>query len=1222
MRTECSVDGRWLVGGRGLLRVGAVSLIACIAFALWAGPAEAIRNHVFEKSFGVEGSGEGQFKEPAGVARNEASGDIYVVDKGNNRVERFDSAGVFIAQFNGSGELLNEGKAAGSGGLPGETPTGRFSAPEAIAVDNAPESPSYGDVYVTDVGHGVIDKFSATGGYLGQLTGTCEHESEIPAEACPASASKTVVPFSRILGAATDRAGQLWVYQESGEIDNFSNAEANEFLSLRTNPESFAAEPALAVDSHDNLYVKREFLGGLTTKLASSGTVLVENFFSTLQRAGTLAVDLSSDEVYFDEADGEHSVARLTSSGGVVEKFGAGQVSGGSGVAVDGVTGEVVVVDVVAAKVEVFVLEPSAAPTVDSESVSQVTGTSALLEGGVNPRGLLTEYHFEYDTAPYVEAQVPHGVRVPVPDGEAGSAFADSPFSLVVQGLSAGTVYHYRVVASNSLGEVVGPDRVFTTQGAPPPAGLADGRGWELVSPPNKHGISLESMDEEGALIQAAEDGHALTYIAKGPVNSETAGSRSSVNTQLLSARGRTGWSTSDISTRHEEVAGVIVGSNISEYKQFSSDLSVGLLEPAGATPLAPAVMGAHGERTPYRREANGAYTPLVSAANTPAGVHFAGEESKPGVFIGGVKAVTMTPDASSIVLTSRQPLTEGLTTTELSSFFEWSGGQLKLVSLVPPASGTVCGGGGPACVPAAEEGLAAGLGEENRQVRGMVSNDGSRVVFDAEKNGETRLFLRDVVRGESVQLDAPAAGVEPGSGTPVFQLATADGSRVFFTDTARLTADATAKVGERSEPDLYVCDIGVVAGHLACSLRDLTVDGNASESAQVLGAVVGVGGGGRFVYFVANGALAPGAVHGNCPSKGEPFDEPASASCNLFVRDVDGGVTSLVAVVSARDAADWNAGRGEKLQQMTARVSPSGEFLAFMSTRPLTGFDNRDARSGERDAEVFEFDRERAGLVCVSCDPSGARPVGVLDPAAQPGLLVDRQRVGWQTQWLAGSLPGWTNTDNNHALYQSRYLSDAGRLFFNSPVGLVSSDGNGREDVYEFEPAGPGCTLPAGCVALMSSGTSGEESAFLDASSTGNDVFFLSAAKLASGDIDGALDVYDARVCTVAEPCPSGVVSVPPACSTADSCRSAPAPQPDLFGAPASATFTGAGNVPSPPVKPAVLTRAQKLTKALHACRKLTARKRRRACETHAHKRYVALHRARKANTNRRAGR
>lgn len=52
-------------------------------------------------------------------------------------------------------------------------PTGQFSSPDGIAIDNNdPSSPSVGDVYVVDPGHNVIDKFSATGAYLSQLAET------------------------------------------------------------------------------------------------------------------------------------------------------------------------------------------------------------------------------------------------------------------------------------------------------------------------------------------------------------------------------------------------------------------------------------------------------------------------------------------------------------------------------------------------------------------------------------------------------------------------------------------------------------------------------------------------------------------------------------------------------------------------------------------------------------------------------------------------------------------------------------------------------------------------------------------------------------------------------------------------------------------------------------------------------------------------------------------
>jgi hypothetical protein len=64
--------------------VGSLALLAVLAFAgmaLAAAPAFAEETHVFAGSFGSEGEGAGQFKDPSGVAVNDATGDVYVADK-------------------------------------------------------------------------------------------------------------------------------------------------------------------------------------------------------------------------------------------------------------------------------------------------------------------------------------------------------------------------------------------------------------------------------------------------------------------------------------------------------------------------------------------------------------------------------------------------------------------------------------------------------------------------------------------------------------------------------------------------------------------------------------------------------------------------------------------------------------------------------------------------------------------------------------------------------------------------------------------------------------------------------------------------------------------------------------------------------------------------------------------------------------------------------------
>ena len=218
--------------------------------------------------------------------------------------------------------------------------------------------------------------------------------------------------------------------------------------------------------------------------------------------------------------------------------------------------------------------------SIDEESATNVTATSAKLNAELNAHGLASGFHFEYGlTTEYGNGAVPS------PDASAGESSSDAPVSVKLQELSPNHVYHYRAVAHNALGVSAGPDRTFTTQGE---AGvLADGRAYELVSPANKHGVSLEAISEEGGLIEAAADGSGLAYIALGPTGTEAQGNRSAEFSELLSKRAGGVWSTQDIATPHQAPAGVALG-NRSEYKQFSADLSRGAVEPEGATTPSP----------------------------------------------------------------------------------------------------------------------------------------------------------------------------------------------------------------------------------------------------------------------------------------------------------------------------------------------------------------------------------------------------------------------------------------------------------------------------------------------------------------------------------------------------------------------------------------------------------------------------------------------------------
>jgi hypothetical protein len=1136
--------------------------------ALWSTPTFASRGHIFSSSFGGSGTGSDQFDEPSGVAVSEGGitkGDVYVVDKGNARVERFSSTGAYESEFNGSGALFGEGRSAGSGGLPGEMPTGQFSEPEGITIDNDPNSASFSDVYVADTGHGVIDKFSATGEYIGQLTET-------------ASGS----PLGSLDGVAVGANGDLWVYHSQGsdEVTNYSEAVANEFIGTREVSGFGFPEPGFAVDSKNNLYAHINGLSegaDLIYKFDEEGNELsgdghtINNAIDKEPPTG-VAVELSSSDVYIDNAT---VVGRYSPSGALIEHIGSQHLIGGSGIGVNSTTEEedVYVADSVANKVNIFTPEPPGPPTIESESVTEAASSSATFSAQINPRGENTAYRFEYGPT------TSYGSIVPVPDASIGSGFEVSEVSVHRQDLLPNTTYHFRTVAHNGLGPVVdGPDQTFITQPTDAAFALPDGRVWELVSPPDKHGAQLQPIAEQGDVVQASEDGSAITFVTNGTVETKPRGNLV-LDTQVLSTHTAEGWSSQGIEAPTEAVSTTHAG-HPEEYKFFSSDLSLGLLEPEGETPLAPEVS----EKTIYLRRTNGEYEPLVTSANVPLGTKFGGKHFE------GVSFISATPDLSHIVLESKVALTSTLSPE--GGLYEWTGGHLQLISLLPGQGGT------PSSSPT--------LGEQNQIVRHAISNDGSRVSWSAGN----RLYMRDMIMSETIQVDAAQGVAEPAESEAVFQTASEDGSKVFFTDGQRLTADSRA---EKGKPDLYEFEVAG-GGPLSGTLTDLTKDTIVDEGAGVQGVALGASEDGSYIYFVATGVLGGS-------EKGDK-ETAISGANNLYMMHYDSAGWStpkFLVSLSNEDRNDWEAEvKHENLSKITSKVSPNGHYFAFMSNKSLTGYNNTDARSGVADEEVYLYDAESGHLVCASCDPTGARPVGVLGSAPFPlGLLVDGPGE-WNGRWLAGSIPGWTPVDLGHALYQSRYLSDSGRLFFDSADALVSADVNGKEDVYQYEPDGVGSCQDAskdisekagGCIGLISSGTSGEESAFLDASADGNDVFFLTAEKLVPQDVDTSIDVYDAHVCSKAVPCFTTPVSPPP-CTTADSCKSVSLQQPAIFGPPASATFSGGGNPlgsvfkASHRTKPSV--RMQKLVKALKMCAKKPKRKR-LVCESRARKKYKA---------------
>jgi len=1060
------------------------------------------------------------------VAVNDATQFSYVADSGPDKVDVFDNAGAFVTQWDGSTTL------SGSFG-------GGFIY---AAVDNS-TGPSAGDVYVTDSSHGLIDKLGG-----GTATGSQPTPVDFSGSAPYVSGSEiTGTPsgsFGNLQGGVTVRSsGNIYAIDQGNEVvDEFSQAGTfvQQFTGSGAPGGSFGQIAGVAVDNATgNVYVV-DSANNAVDEFSSSG-----GFVAQLTGSGTPAGAFSSPQGVAIDASGD---VYVTDGGNrVVDKFGPG------------------------------VLLTPKPPAIDSQYATQVSSDSATLQAQINPRFGDTSYHFEYGTG---DCATNSCTSVPIPDQDIGSGNKDVAVSQHAQGLQPGTTYHYRVVATNSAGTTDGVEATITTQaaGSPGPGTcpnaafrsqqndsfLPDCRAYEQVTPANK-GDAQPSLPTQGVgVIQASVNGDAMAYFSLQALP----GSPSGGGQPYLATRGASGWSSQALGPP-QAAAGDLL-----QYPKFNSyalDLSkTTLMNGSGAffgqddPPLVPGEPP-NNRNLFLRDNASASYQLLdpVSSGASPAQAEFQGAST----------------DLSHVVFDEAAPLTQGAPGAGVFNLYQWSGGALTLVSVLP--NGDPAPDGGSIANIIGSPG--GGSLDTEASALNAVSADGSRVFFfvrPVSSFGVMQLYVRlnpaqpqspldagghCTVASDACTVEASASQKTNGSGpggtdpngplTPNYWPAPANGSSAFFTNCEQLTNDSSAfspspasncAVEGAPNPevgnDLYRYDIGTG------QLTDLTVDKTDALGAQVQG-VLGASSDGSYVYFVANGVLAKGAAPGNCNAgSGQTV-----GACNLYVSH--NGATTFIARLDGSDAPDWNG-------KSTARVTPDGTHLAFDSIMSLTGYDNTvaggsscgpDPRQpggsaqalGTQCVEVFLYDATSGQLRCASCNPSGARPVG------SSGIDPEEALQG--------------NGINHLGTYLPRNLSDDGsRLFFDSSDALVADDTNGEQDVYEYT---------AGQPHLISSGSGNSSATFMDATPSGSDVFFATSDSLVSQDTDAMLDVYDARVDGgFAAPSPS-----PPPCQ-GDTCR-ASLSAPVTPATAASVNFLGPRN----PTRRGVTSKVTVLSKTVH---------------------------------------
>jgi hypothetical protein len=771
----------------------------------------------------------------------------------------------------------------------------------------------------------------------------------------------------------------------------------------------------------------------------------------------------------------------------------------------------------------------AAAPIIINPLRNTPLGQGAVGIGAyVNPGGSeLTDCHIAYGLTTSYGQSAPC-ISMPPANEEEDLVTAH------LSGLAPGATYHYKLVVNGPAGGAESEDGFFRTLAAPssercPNAGalgaaqLPDCRAWEMVSPPNKNGG--EAIGQVGR-TRAAADGSALEFDSLADFNEPKGGT---VSTEYIAQRSSTpnpgdnGWTSHAITAPQQSFplsAAYKLDLEPRYLGSFSEDFSHGVFFSYGAIGNEPNVANELNfyVRSDLGTPGRGSYQ-LVSpclVCQEPGGTPLpplgnnASQRALP-------QLVGMSPDGEHIAFSSLFRLTadtpaqssqcgysEFLFPAPSLAFcrwhmYEWDHGTLRLAGILPDKtaadSSTL---GHPLELPVNPNAVSNGKDGHTRIV--FVQPTDSQGHSVGEVGFPSELFM-DISGREgklfgredgmtTVQLNASERTESTPYAPARFEAASADGERIFFRTEQALTNETAAG-------GIYMYDTTKPEHHR------LTLISGGREAEGI----VGTSEDGHYVYM-------------------------------LIGRDIylwhDGTLAKIANLPFASEVTSNNRLGGYDTR--SARVSPDGKHLLFadnngsglLSIYGGTDYDHGRCPNGFGCLELYVYGAETNTLQCASCEPTGAPPV----------------RKDYETSILSTADAGGALLSE----YQIHALSDDGRyVFFNSIEALVSSDTNGRMDPYVFDTV-------TGEVHLLSSGEGSTDSFFADATPDGKNAFILTKQPLSGWDVDGAYDVYDARV--------NGGLPEPPqlpASCQGDACQPAPVQLNDAT--PASSSFSGAGN-------------------------------------------------------------
>jgi hypothetical protein len=828
-------------------------------------------------------------------------------------------------------------------------------------------------------------------------------------------------------------------------------------------------------------------------------------------------------------------------------------------------------------------------PVISEAHVLAATDTEATLKALVNPEGFPTDCSFQYTTQADFEAREAEeegegfaGAQS-TPEQAVGSDRAEHETGASLSGLEPGTAYRWRALCDNTAeqdnGTTAGEDLPLATypsfspptecpnqdRRSGPSAFLPDCRAYEMVSPVQKNGGDILPFP---GIAQSVTGGQKVFYEANPSFGDAQ---NSWYGNQYIATRGDSGWPSHGI---HPPVVGD---------KAFDFPGALGLINDTLAhTPdlcstwfydyLTPSYTpeGQEDHADLYRRDNCGAGEGELEALlpDPPA----LSEEAR-DAYLGGDSIQGVSEDGTIAVFTARAQLphapeaNEGdnrqiyarhcpSAATKICGPGRPEEGEVKLVSLLPDGStGDPSPGDGMGFASEVHSAIGAGA---TLNLENAVSRDGERAYWTNAINatsGLGKVYLRihpeqGKVADECDDNATIACTVEVSEGTSAFFWAAAsDGSAAVYSEGEELYEFSLARHEAEEEPSRLIAEgaLGVVG-----SSEDLSR-----------------------IYFVSTEKIA-----GSGENSEE--DEAIEGEPNLYLYEAGEGEGGpgyeFVGTLRNDDVGigppnqPYNLVFDERSRR-TARTSPGGERLVFLSRARLTGYDNTDAiEAGKADVEVFAYRAESGELLCASCNPSGARPRGREFAYPYWKTAGSANHGVFAAAWIpAPELP----------LRASRLVSDDGeRILFNSNDALVPRDANGTMDVYEWQAPGKGrCAKSSpsyfpqngGCIDLISSGQGGFESQVWEADADGSDVFFSTESSLVPPDT-GLVDLYDARI--------GGGFTYPEAEAECEGEACSNAPAAPEFDAPASGAYRGPENAVSPRSCRAPARRAARLSR------------------------------------------